>query len=306
MLKRYTLSDNRLVEQVEDACPCQVYLYVAPDEAERRYLVDELQIDEHTLNSALDPDELPRLEFEPNHVALIFKRPRNYSVEEEFLFKVASVGFFLFKDRLVLVAAENDGIFEAKPMAKVRSVQHVLLKLIYLFISHFLGHLKVISMISDELEDKINASMENRYLLNLFTLEKSLVYYLNAIAGNGVMLDKLKNYAARIGVTGEDFEYLDDTIVENSQCYKLAEIYSNVLSGLMDARASIVSNNLNVLMKTLNLITITIMVPTFVVSAFSMNVHIPFEESPYAFGMVMTLALASVMGVLWYWRYKKL
>ncbi len=304
MQKWYRLSDNRLVEGEGDDCPIQ--LFIAPDEEERRYLVDELQIDEHTLNSALDPDELARLEFEPTHVALIFKRPRNYSAADEFLFKVASIGLFLFDDRLVLVAAENDGIFDGRPMTKVRSLTHVMLRIMYLAISHFLGHLKVINMISEELEEKLNQSMENRYLLHLFTLEKSLVYYLNAIHSNGLVIEKMRNTAAKVGLSGEDLEYLDDTIIENNQCYKQAEIYSNVLSGLMDARASIVNNNVNVLMKTLNLITIAIMVPTFVVSAFSMNVAIPMQKSPHAFLIVMGLAAVSVLGLLAIWRWKRM
>ncbi len=304
MQKWYRLSDNRLVEGEGDDCPIQ--LFIAPDEEERRYLVDELQIDEHTLNSALDPDELARLEFAPTHVALLFKRPRNYSAADEILFKVASIGLFLFDDRLVLVAAENDGIFDGRPMTKVRSLTHVMLRIMYLAISHFLGHLKVINMISEELEEKLNQSMENRYLLHLFTLEKSLVYYLNAIHSNGLVIEKMRNTAAKVGLSGEDLEYLDDTIIENNQCYKQAEIYSNVLSGLMDARASIVNNNVNVLMKTLNLITIAIMVPTFVVSAFSMNVAIPMQKSPHAFLIVMGLAAVSVLGLLAIWRWKRM
>lgn len=305
MVKQYLIQGNRLVEG--DGQECTVTLHIAPDEQTKRKLIEELQIDEHTLNSALDPDELPRIEFEPNHVALIYKRPRNYSAADDFLFKVASVGLFLFKDRLIIVASENDGIFDARPVTKVRSLQHLALRLIYMSTSHFLGHLRVINMISDELEDKISASMENRYLLNLFTLEKSLVYYLNAIHSNGMLIERLKNNAAKLGITGEDLEYLDDMLIENNQCYKQAEIYSNVLSGLMDARASIVNNNLNVLMKTLNMITIGIMVPTFVVSAFSMNVTMPLnKDNPSTFFIIMGMAAVSVVALLAFWRVKKM
>jgi len=157
----------------------------------------------------------------------------------------------------------------------VNSPREVLLKLIYRSIFHFLEHLKVINMISDELEQKINRAMENRFLINLFTLQKSLVYYQNAIHSNGVLIEKIRHNAARIGFTDEEMELLEDILIENNQCYRQAEVYSNILASLMDARASIVSNNINVLVKTLNIITIAIMVPTFVVSAFSMNVRIP-------------------------------
>ena len=100
MLRRYQLCDGRLAESQEEKSP--VLVYISPDDNERRYLVNELKLDEHTLNSALDPDELSRLEFEPEHVAIILKRPKYYSAADNFLFKVASTGVYLFKDRLAL------------------------------------------------------------------------------------------------------------------------------------------------------------------------------------------------------------
>jgi magnesium transporter len=161
------------------------------------------------------------------------------------------------------------------------------------------------NMITDELEQKINKSMENKYLIHLFTLEKSLVYYLNAINSNSLIIHKMKQCAGKIGFSQEQIELLDDILVENNQCYRQAEIHSNILASLMDARASIVSNNLNVLMKTLNIITISIMVPTLVVSAFSMNVKIPLAHLDYAFWIVMMLATISVIGFFFIWKSHK-
>jgi len=155
-----------------------IWVYTNPSDEEKKHLVNELKIDEHTLASALDPDELSRLEFEPEHTALIFKRPKNYSSHDELLFKVSSVGIFLFKDRLIVVMSEETPLFEGKQFQRVASLNDLLLKLIYRSIFHYLEHLKIINMITDSLEDKISSSMENKYLLNLFTLEKSLVYYL--------------------------------------------------------------------------------------------------------------------------------
>ncbi|MBN2361523.1 MAG: magnesium transporter CorA family protein [Deltaproteobacteria bacterium] len=303
MQRRYNIVDSKLVEVECD--PCLVTIYIAPDDQEKKYLVETLKLDEHTLNSALDPDELSRLEFEPEHVALIYKRPKSYTGEEQFLFKVGSIGAFLFRDRLLVVMAEDVPLFNTTTPLRFKSPAYVLLRLIYRAIYHFLEHLKVIASISDELQDKINRSMENRHLLNLFTLEKSLVYYLNSINSNGVLLDKLKNSATKLGLSVDETELLDDTQIENNQCYKQAEIYSNIVASLMDARASIVGNNLNVLMKTLNIITIAIMVPTFVVSAFSMNVAIPMQKHPWAFWMIMGMAILSVICFVIFWRRKK-
>lgn len=294
MLKRYQLINEKVVESSEEKS--SILVFIKPDENERKFLVDQLKVDEHTLNSALDPDELSRLEFEANHTAMIFKFPRNYSGKDQFLFKSGTIGAFLFSDMIVIVLNEDVNLFtNGKPAIKMTSLRDVVLKLFYESIYHFLEHLKVFNIIADELEQKISTSMENKNLLHLFTLEKSVVYYLNAINSNGVFIEKLKNNASKMNFTPEQIELLDDIIVENNQCYRQAEIYSNIFASLMDARASIVSNNLNVLMKTLNIITIAIMVPTLVVSIFSMNVKIPMENTFHAFSVILGIAILSVL-----------
>jgi magnesium transporter len=303
MLRRFQITDNRLVQREGD--DGDVLVYFGPDETERKHLVDAFKVDEHTLTSALDPDELARLEFEPDHVAMILKRPKNYSSADEFLFKVNSTGMFLFKDRLIIVLAEETPLFEGRQFARVGSLQELLLKLIYRSIFHYEEHLKVINMISSQLEQEISTAMENKHLLNLFTLEKSLVYYVNAINSNARLIEKLKNYSARVGFTPDNVEFLDDLIIENNQCQEQANVYSQVLSGLMDARVSIVSNNLNLLMKTLTLVMIAIMTPQLVVSIFSMNVKFPLQEHPLAFWIIMAMTVCSMGVVFLVWRYKK-
>ena len=304
MLRRYQIENSKIVETADEKAP--VLLYVNPDEAEKRRLVETYQIDEHTLNSALDPDEQARLECEPNHIAFIYKRPKNYSGDDQLLFKASTMGVFYFGDLLILVAAEDTTLFEGKQLAKVATVRELMIRLIYRAIFHFMEHLRIINTIADDVEQKINKAMENKYLINLFTLQKSLVYYQNAVNSNGALIEKIRHNAARFGFTQEETELLDDIVIENNQCYRQAEVYSNILASLMDARASIVSNNLNVLMKTLNIITISIMVPTLVVSIFSMNVTLPFglREHP-AFWVIMGLAAVSVVGFFFFWKYKK-
>lgn len=303
MLKKFEITENKFVESSKDDAP--VLLYINPDEFEKKYLINELKIDEHTLNSSLDPDELSRLEFEPEHIAIILKRPKNYSGKDFLLFKTTSQGMFLFKDKLVIILSEELNIFEGKHFQKIKSVKDLMLRIVLGAVYHFLEHLKIFNSISDELEKKVNTSMGNKYLINLFTLEKSLVYYLNAINSNSLVFDKLKYYSQKIGYNEEEKEMLEDLIIENNQCYRQSEIYSNILASLMDARVSIVSNNINLLMKTLNIITILIMVPTLVVSAFSMNVRIPLSDHPYAFYIIMGFASVSVVSVVLIWKKMK-
>jgi len=303
VLRRAEMVEGKLRDR-EDG---PVWIVTAPDEAERRLLVEEFRIDEHTLTSALDPDELSRVESEPDHVAIILKRPKNYSSEDDFLFKVLSVGLFLYRDKLVVVMAEDAPVLDAGRVPyKGVSPADVLLRIVYRTIFHFLEHLRVIGMLSDSLEKRIHQSFDNRHLLNLFKLEKSLVYYVSGISSNAVAIDKLKAAAGRLGLIQEQVEFLDDVAIENQQCYRQAEINSNILASLMDARVSIVSNNLNLTMKTLTLITLTIMVPTLVVSAFSMNVSMPIpHDSPWTFWGVLALAAASSLVFLAWGRYKK-
>ena len=304
MLKKYCLSCDKVIESTDENSP--ILVFFNPDENEKKHLIDNYKIDEHTLNSALDPNELSWLEFEPNHLALIFKRPKNYSGKDQLLFKAATMGIFIFSDRLIIVLTEDFSLFDGKLFTRVSSLNEVMLKIIYRSIYHFLDHLKVINMISDELEQKVNKAMENKYLINLFTLEKSLVYYLDAINSNGVVIEKIKHNGAKLNFNQEQLELIDDIIVENNQCCKQAEIYSDILASLMDARASIVSNNLNILIKILNIITIAIMVPTLVVSIFSMNVRLPFQDFAHAFWIILGVASVSMISVLLIWKYLKL
>ena len=301
MLKQYIISDKKLLETDQTA---QVYVYTNPTVEEQRLLVERYQIDEHTLASALDPDELPRLEFEPEHIAMIYKRPKNYSGKDQLEFKVASVGMFLFEDKLIVVLAEEIPLFVGKRFHTVSSIKEVFLKLVYNSISHYVEHLRIIHMISEEIEDKITESMDNTYLLNLFSLVKSLVYYAEAITSNGFVFEKTRNLSGRIGFNERDEEMLDDIIVENRQCKAQADIYSNILAQLLDARSSIVNNNLNQLIKKLNVITIWMMVPTFVVSAYGMNVALPLSQHPNAFWMLMGICLLLVWLVIMFWRHK--
>jgi magnesium transporter len=293
MQKCYRLHENKITGC--DSAEALIQLYIDPTPDEKNELVNNIHIDNHNLNSSLDPDEVSRLEFEEDHMAIILKRPRNYSAMDNLLFKITSIGIFVFKEKIVIVMPEEIQIFEqdSKHSLKLRTNTDVLLKIIYGTISHFLWHLKIINQISEALEQKINTSMENKYLLNMFTLEKSLVYYLNGITYNSMLFEKLKNNAAKIGLNTEELELLDDIIIENNQCSKQATIYTEILSSLMDARASIVNNNLSLLIKRLTIISIVFLPITFIASVGGMSEFslatkgIPWWISYSAFSFIM-------------------
>ncbi|OGV45040.1 MAG: hypothetical protein A2017_05830 [Lentisphaerae bacterium GWF2_44_16] len=300
MLKKYQIRDDALIES--DTAEANILAYVTPDEADKKHLINDLQIDEHTLDSALDPNELSRIEFDANHIAIIIKRPKRYCSADNFVLKISSIGLFLFPDKLFIVTKDENNILEERPLHKVSSIKDLLLKVVHRCVKHFEEHLRVINMISDELEQKINKSMENRHLYHLFSLEKSLVYYLYAIHSNNKVIDKLIANAAKCGMGPDEIERLDDIHIENNQCYEQANTYSQVLSGLMDARVSIVNNNLNISMKKLTYVMLAMMAPTLVISVFSMNVKLPLDQdhSAFSFWVIMILSLLTVIVVYFY------
>ncbi|MDX2081933.1 MAG: magnesium transporter CorA family protein [Terrimicrobiaceae bacterium] len=285
----------------------QVFVYNSPTVEDEAELLELHNIDYHTLQSSLDPDELSRLEFESDHAAIIFKRPKSFCADDNFLLKLTSTGVFLYEDHLVVVMPDDAPLFEGRVPFRVHSLQDIILRLLYQSIYHFEGHLKAINMLSDSLERRINTSMENRYLLNMFALEKSLVYILNSISANGALFDKMKLAADKLSFDHDQTGILDDLIIENNQCLRRSEIYAQVVAGLMDARASIVSNNLNILIKKFTIWTIAIMLANLVVGLFSMNVllPLPMESELWPFIVINILAIGSAGAVVWLSRIRK-
>ncbi len=254
----------------------QVIAYVSPTIDDEADLQEHYNIDYHTLQSSLDPDELSRLELEPDHAAIIFKRPKSFCADDNFLMKLTSTGVFVYDNYLVIVMADDSPIFEGRVPFPVETIHDVILRLLYQATMHFEGHLKAINMLSDSLERRINISLENKYLLNMFALEKSLVYIVNSITSNGALLERMKALSEKLGFDADQLGVLDDLIIENQQCYRRADIHTQVLSNLMGTRASIVSHNLNQLIKKFTIWTVAIMLANLVISIFSMNVALPF------------------------------
>ncbi len=269
MLHEYSVIDGRITRGTGGS-PA-VDIYVLPNEEERFHLIHDLEIDEHTLASSIDPDETPRIEFEDTYTAIILKYPKNYSADDNFLFRVKSMGIFMFSDRVVIVVDDNVQLFMGKIASNVYTPQDVILKALLQTIRHFESHLRVINMCSDEIETEINESKDNKSLLNMFTLEKGLVYYVNALSGNRRVIDRVRTSSRKLGLTEENIELLDDLQIENHQFLDQAQVYLQVLSGLMEARASIINNNLNVMMKNMSAMAIAVAVPTFVTGVFGMS-----------------------------------
>ena len=167
------------------------------------------------------------------------------------------------------------------------------LQILYRTASLYLQYLRIIDKKSEQVENRLHKSTQNQELIELLKLEKSLVYFTTALRSNEMVLEKLfKN--SNIKRYPEDSDLLDDVIVENKQAIEMANIYSGILSGMMDAFASVISNNLNIVMKVLAIITIVMSIPTMIFSAYGMNVAVngmPFAESSYGFVIIVGLSL---------------
>jgi len=295
MFRSYDLVDGRI-----QGCPegqlGVIQVYSNPTDEEKVYLINQCGIDEHTLNSALDEDEISRVEYEQNHVAVILKRPRNFELERRMAFRVSSIGAFLFADRIIIIQADSTPLFEHGRMPlRGASIPGVLLRLLHHATHHFLQHLRIIRNISDEIENKIEYAVTNKSLVNMFSLLKSLTYYESATSANLVLLDRLRDGAVRIGFNTEELEFLEDIAVENKQCDNLARIYAGILTGMSDARVSVVSNNLAVIMKYLAIINIVFMPLTVITGLGGMSEFTMMTEGiwwPHAYSALVVFMIA--------------
>jgi len=254
MIKYFDIERNSVVESTGDSG--RILVVFSPDDRERAVVQEQFDLDEYDLNSTLDPDEVSRLDVSDGRLLLIWKVPLTISVSEAIDLEVSTVGLSLLKERLAFVRRTVEMSFTDKEFRKVGDVRDTMLAFLLRTVRHFVGHLRAIRQISNELEKKITVSMENKHLLQMFALSESLVYYLDAIEGNAAVLAKLRSAAGQLGYQTRHLEMLDDIILENAQAARQAGIYSSVLSGLMDARGTIVNNNMNVLLKNLTLINI--------------------------------------------------
>lgn len=297
----YEIKDGVLAPSTEELG--NVVVYSGLDEAEKQQLKDSLNITRHDLDSAFDPDEVSRVEFTTDHIYIIWKRPDNVSFEHELKFKVSSVGLFLQQNKLIVILGDSNDPFINSEFKKITSLSSVVLKFFLYSIHHYLAHLKVIKQLTTELQTKLNVSAENRYLIQMFALGESLIYYINALETNSSVLNKLRSNTDKMGLSREEIEGMDDIIIEHQQCSRQTEIYSSVLSGLMDARGSIINNNMNVLLRNLTIINVVFLPLNLIasiggMSEFSMMTRFMSWKVSYSLFMVAMVVLGWLIWVL--------
>lgn len=245
-------------------------VYTAPTAEEREHIKSEFEILDYDIDAALDPDEIPRIEFDEKGAAIIWKRPYRGG-EAGMEFSAQPIGFFLRGDTLTVVSNEPVATFVEKEFVGTSSTLSFLMRYFFFTIKQYLLHLKAIKQITAQLEVTLTQSIENSAFLQMFNLSESLVYYHTAVEANGSVLEKLRQHADKLAFSPRQMSLLDDAILENNQCARQVDIYTKVLSGLMDARGNIVNNNMNVLLKNLTIINVVFLPLNLVASIGGMS-----------------------------------
>ncbi|NIQ06617.1 MAG: magnesium transporter CorA family protein [Candidatus Korarchaeota archaeon] len=293
------------IEEVEKDCWINT---VDPTDPERRRLIEEVGVKKHFITNSLDPGERPHIDKENEQLLVILDVPlkTNESRQE---YTTRPLGIVLLDNTVVTICKHAFSALEPFKRGEVKdfspSKKGKFLLLIALRIAQqYLSYLKDLTKWREEIERELRKSMKNEELYALLDLEESLVYFTTSLKANEGVLEKLTKLEG-FSTIAEERELMEDARIEMNQALSMANIYSNILSGMMDAFASVISNNLNIVMKFLASIAIVIAIPTIVASFFGMNVALPFQSHPHAFLIILLLSVflaGSVAGLLAIWK----
>ena len=275
----------------------------SPTQEEVAKLSKELNIPLSFLMDPLDVDERARVEKDDGYTLAVIRIPWFDEKNKKVPFSTLPLGIIMNSERIITVCARDTEVLLDFLVGKIRnfSIEHRVRFLIQVFLRVsllYLKYLRQINTMTEHVERELHKALKNEELIKLLDIEKSLVFFITSLKSNEIMMDRL--FRANIIAIDEDSkELLEDVIIETRQAIEMANIYSSIESGMMDAFASVISNNLNVVMKFLTSVTIILMLPTLVVSVYGMNVPLPFQRSPHAFLIVVGFSfLLSVLGVL--------
>lgn len=285
-----------------------------PSENEIKKVCESLNIQENFIRDALDFEEKARIDTEEDDGTILFivdvpiieKNEENEGTES---YSTMPLGMIVVRDDFfITVSLRRNKIIEDFEKRKIKYFEtykksKLIFQILYLNSSYFLTYLKQINKETEIAENVLKNSMKNKELLKLLSLEKSLVYFTTSLKSNELVMEKTMR-GKIIKLYEEDEDILEDAITENKQAIEMAKIYSDILNGTMDAYASIISNNLNGVMKFLTSITIVLAVPTMISSFWGMNVGIPFQNSIYGFPIMILISIILTLIVTW-WLKKK-
>lgn len=312
MIKIYNtdLQNNKTAEINEFKKGSWINL-VNPSDDEIKKVCENIKIQEDFIRYSLDLEEKARIDQEEddNTVLFVVDVPIIEKDNESILYTTMPLGMIVVRDDFfITVSLRKNKVIEDFEKGKVKSFatykkSRFILQILYANSSYFLTYLKQINKETEVTEAKLKDSMKNKELLKMLSLEKSLVYFSTSLKSNEVVMEKTMK-GKILKLYEEDEDLLEDAIIENKQAIEMGKIYSDILSGTMDAYASLISNNLNVVMKFLASITLVIAVPTMISSFWGMNLNLPLEHSSWGFPVIVTIAIILTLLVTW-WLKKK-
>lgn len=283
MLECMMTVDSKIEKIEEITRGCWISL-INPNEDEIARVAEATGADQAYLRAALDDEETSRIDPDENQTLIIADIPIAEKTEiGQVIYSTLPLGVLMLKDYIVTICLKESGIIQEIAGGKYKHIQTTLktrfiFQLFFVVATRYLQYLRQIDKISKYVERQLHKSMKNKELIQLLDLEKSLVFFSTSLSANEVTLKKIMR-GNIIKLYEEDHDLLEDVLIEFSQAIEMTNIYSNILSGTMDAFASLISNNLNIVMKVLAGITILLAIPTIVFSFYGMNVaNLPFDQ----------------------------
>lgn len=292
--------------QVEHGCWVNV---TNPTKNEIQQIENEFGIPSDSINDILDVDERPRIEFDENWSLIIMRIPVE-SKSNGLPFSTIPLGIFITDSFTLTLCLQDNNVLpigQPTPLReqykRISDKINFILRLFLRSGSLYLTFLKQINQMTSAIEQDLEKSIKNKELNKLLKMEKCLVYFITSIKGNDLVLARLRSSKKITTEINEDL--LEDALIENKQALETAQIYSDIQSGMMDAFASVISNNLNDVMKQLTLISIIMMVPTLIASVFGMNVPNFMEQSWWALPMIIFGSIVIVTLFIFVFKKRK-
>ncbi len=246
------------------------------------------------LKAALDEEEKSRLEIDGDILLIIIDVPI-HSEKDKCSFTTIPLGIIVLKDNIITVTTEKFPLIDEFVKGRIKGFftykkTRFILQLLFRNTSYYLYYLRQIGRVGDVVENRLKKYMENEELMLLLELEKSLVYFTTSLKSNEAVLDKIMRMQL-VKKYPDDLDLLDDVIIDTKQAIEMASIYSSILSGTRDAFSTVMSNNLNNVMKRLTSITVVLAIPTIISGIWGMNVAVPFAENPFGFAAVIIISV---------------
>ena len=297
MVKKYfTNIETNQLEEINEYKKGAWINVLNPSDIEIKELCENINISEEFIKYPLDYDEKARIDEEDDVVLFVIDVPIIENKNDGKVYTTMPLGMIVVRDEyFITVSLHQNGVVNLFENSKIKGLvtykkTRFILQILYYNSSLYLELLKQINKETEIAESVLKKSMKNKELIKLLNLEKSLVYFTTALRSNEAVMEKTLR-GKIIKLYDEDEDILEDAIVENKQAIEMSKVYSDILSSTMEAYASIISNNLNSVMKYLTSITIILSIPTIIGSLWGMNVNLPMEGNLYAFIILIVVSV---------------